>query len=255
MLWEYKIPGLELGLGEGILLKVTDSFCRLALFLFGPFSPRYTTSSQMPDIEKRPLTPPAICISFDTDSMGQVSVTPTVLDASLTENKSQESVEEKQLQQHQYPEGGLKAYLTVLGAFIALGCTFGQMSAFGTFQTWYTSHQLRHLSASTISWIGSLQLWLFFFSVRFNFDLSVVFSVFNPAWSDDSGSYHRTHIWCIRTDWIDDRRNSLLSHEHHDNQRLHRILSIYFISRYIVRVRCRSFVSSFFDWSHQPFSV
>lgn len=64
-----------------------------------------------------------------------------------------------------YPDGGLRANLTVLGAFIALFCTFGQMNAFGTFQAWYTEHQLANLPASTISWIGSLQLWIFFFSV------------------------------------------------------------------------------------------
>lgn len=62
-------------------------------------------------------------------------------------------------------EGGAKAYLTVFGAFLALFCTFGQMNAFGTFQAWYTTHQLSTLHASTISWIGSLQLWVFFFSV------------------------------------------------------------------------------------------
>jgi hypothetical protein len=55
--------------------------------------------------------------------------------------------------------------MTVFGAFVALFCTFGQMNAFGTFQTWYAAHQLNHLPASTISWIGSLQLWVFFFSV------------------------------------------------------------------------------------------
>lgn len=59
-----------------------------------------------------------------------------------------------------------KAYLTIFGAFLALFCTFGQMNAFGTFQAWYTTHQLNTLDASTISWIGSLQLWVFFFSVR-----------------------------------------------------------------------------------------
>ena len=69
----------------------------------------------------------------------------------------------------EFPEGGLKANLTVLGAFMAFACTFGQMSAFGTYQAWYTSHQLQHLSASKISLIGSLQFWVFFFSVRFNF--------------------------------------------------------------------------------------
>jgi hypothetical protein len=67
---------------------------------------------------------------------------------------------------HDYPEGGFRAYLTVFGAFIALFCTFGQMNSFGTYQTWYSDHQLQHLPPSTISWIGSLQLWIFFFSVR-----------------------------------------------------------------------------------------
>ncbi|KAJ3853408.1 major facilitator superfamily domain-containing protein [Lentinula lateritia] len=57
-----------------------------------------------------------------------------------------------------------KAYLTIFGAFLALFCTFGQMNAFGTFQAWYATHQLNTLDASTISWIGSLQLWVFFFS-------------------------------------------------------------------------------------------
>lgn len=64
-----------------------------------------------------------------------------------------------------YPEGGLRAWLTVFGAFLALFCTFGQLNSFGTFQSWYADHQLHHLPQSTISWIGSLQLWVFFFSV------------------------------------------------------------------------------------------
>lgn len=63
------------------------------------------------------------------------------------------------------PDGGWQAWLTVLGAFLALFCTFGQLSAFGTFQSWYEEHQLASMSPSTISWIGSLQLWVFFFSV------------------------------------------------------------------------------------------
>jgi hypothetical protein len=60
---------------------------------------------------------------------------------------------------------GFQAKITVLGAFIALFCTFGQMNAFGTFQAWYAAHQLRELHPSTIAWIGSIQLWTFFFSV------------------------------------------------------------------------------------------
>lgn len=73
------------------------------------------------------------------------------------------------LDQHEYSDpvdGGVRAWLTVLGGFIALFCSFGQLNAFGTFQAWYATHQLSHLHPSTISWIGSLQLWVFFFSVR-----------------------------------------------------------------------------------------
>ncbi len=62
-------------------------------------------------------------------------------------------------------DGGIAAWLTVFGAFLALFCSFGQMNAFGTFQSWYTTHQLRDLHPSTIAWIGSVQLWVFFFSV------------------------------------------------------------------------------------------
>ncbi|THH19500.1 hypothetical protein EW146_g1679 [Bondarzewia mesenterica] len=64
-------------------------------------------------------------------------------------------------------DGGIRAWLTVLGGFIALFCSFGQLNAFGTFQAWYSAHQLSHLQPSTISWIGSLQLWIFFFSGAF----------------------------------------------------------------------------------------
>ncbi|KAH8082425.1 MFS general substrate transporter [Cristinia sonorae] len=66
-----------------------------------------------------------------------------------------------------FPDGGRKAWLTVLGAFLALLCTFGQLTSFGTFQSWYADHQLLHLPPSTISWIGSLQFWVFFFSGGF----------------------------------------------------------------------------------------
>lgn len=58
-----------------------------------------------------------------------------------------------------------RAALTVFGGFIALFCTFGQMNSFGTFHSYYLRHQLQHLTPSKISWIGSLQLWVFFFSV------------------------------------------------------------------------------------------
>ncbi|CDO68086.1 hypothetical protein BN946_scf184788.g17 [Trametes cinnabarina] len=74
-------------------------------------------------------------------------------------------------------DGGLAACLTVFGAFLALFCSFGQMNAFGTFQSWYTMHQLRDLQPSTIAWIGSVQLWVFFFSGGF---IGRMFDVYGP---------------------------------------------------------------------------
>lgn len=86
-------------------------------------------------------------------------------------NSSKTSSPSTQSTPPSYPEGGLQAWLTVCGAFVGLFCTFGQLNAFGTFQTWYAEHQLHNLPPSTIAWIGSLQLWIFFFSVR-NYDHS-----------------------------------------------------------------------------------
>jgi hypothetical protein len=63
-------------------------------------------------------------------------------------------------------EGGLVGWTTVFGAFLGLFATFGQLNSFGSYQAYYSAHQLATYSASEISWIGSLQLWTFFFSVR-----------------------------------------------------------------------------------------
>ena len=132
-------------------------------FLFSARSsvlPRITTIHlQMVIVKKYTISPPPICLSIDNDPMQRevfVGLPLEVLELPTEANKP-----------HIFPEGGLKANLTVLGAFMAFACTFGQMSAFGTYQAWYASHQLQHLPASTISWIGSLQFWVFFFSVRF----------------------------------------------------------------------------------------
>lgn len=63
-----------------------------------------------------------------------------------------------------FVEGGLQGYLTVFGAFFALFAAFGQSMAFGSFQLWYSQNQLVNYTASDISWIGSVQLWVFFIS-------------------------------------------------------------------------------------------
>ncbi|KAA8649456.1 MCT family MFS transporter [Aspergillus tanneri] len=60
------------------------------------------------------------------------------------------------------PDGGLRAWLVVVGGFLTYFVTFGLLNSFGTFQAYYGEHILRDRSESEISWIGSIQLFLLF---------------------------------------------------------------------------------------------
>ncbi|OQE15059.1 hypothetical protein PENFLA_c034G05115 [Penicillium flavigenum] len=69
------------------------------------------------------------------------------------------STEEVKAEQPQvtFPEGGLRAWSVVAGAFCISFCTFGYLNAYGVYQNYYSTHQLMGESASTIAWIGSVQ--------------------------------------------------------------------------------------------------
>ncbi|KAK0848485.1 hypothetical protein LTS02_014051 [Friedmanniomyces endolithicus] len=62
----------------------------------------------------------------------------------------------------QFPDGGLQAWLCVLGCFCILFCSFGWINSIGVFQEYYQTHQLRAYSASTVSWISSLEVFFMF---------------------------------------------------------------------------------------------
>ncbi|KAL1892307.1 hypothetical protein Cpir12675_004594 [Ceratocystis pirilliformis] len=59
------------------------------------------------------------------------------------------------------PDGGLKAWLVVLGGHLVVMNTWGVIVSFGIFQTYYTSSLGK--SRFAISWIGSSQIFLLFF--------------------------------------------------------------------------------------------
>ncbi|KAG6005360.1 hypothetical protein E4U21_000211 [Claviceps maximensis] len=69
--------------------------------------------------------------------------------------------EQKQLQQQDSgppaPDGGTIAWLVVLGAWCTMFCSFGWINSVGAFQEYYQHELLSSYSASTISWIPSLQ--------------------------------------------------------------------------------------------------
>ncbi|KAJ7077533.1 MFS general substrate transporter [Mycena belliarum] len=59
-----------------------------------------------------------------------------------------------------FPEGGLRGWATVAGAFLVQFCGFGYTTSFGVYQDFYTREYLTESSASAISWIGSVNAFL-----------------------------------------------------------------------------------------------
>lgn len=62
-----------------------------------------------------------------------------------------------------YPEGGLEAWLVVLGSFLGLFGAMGLINTIGTFQTYISTHQLRDYSSGSIGWIFGIYACLTFF--------------------------------------------------------------------------------------------
>lgn len=58
------------------------------------------------------------------------------------------------------PNGGLLAWLQVASGFMIFFNTWGMITAFAVFQTYYESGKLFEASSSNISWIGSIQSFL-----------------------------------------------------------------------------------------------
>ncbi|KAF4968459.1 hypothetical protein FSARC_4153 [Fusarium sarcochroum] len=61
------------------------------------------------------------------------------------------------------PDGGLEAWLVVVGGFCAVFASFGWINCIGIFQDYYQYHQLKSYSAGTVSWISSLESFMMFF--------------------------------------------------------------------------------------------
>ncbi|KAL4903513.1 hypothetical protein BDW74DRAFT_179929 [Aspergillus multicolor] len=57
----------------------------------------------------------------------------------------------------EFPDGGLKAWLVVLGAWCCLFCSYGWVNTIGLFQTYYQEDLLSSYSPSAVSWITSVE--------------------------------------------------------------------------------------------------
>lgn len=78
-----------------------------------------------------------------------------------------------------YPEGGLRAWLVVLGAWLALFSSLGLMNTLATFQTYVTTHQLEGYDEGTVGWIFSIYTFVVFFGGLF---IGPLFDKHGPRW-------------------------------------------------------------------------
>ena len=84
-----------------------------------------------------------------------------------------------------YPEGGLEAWLCVLGSFCGLLGALGMMNSIGTFQAYLSTHQLADKSESAIGWIFGVYAFLSFFC---GIQIGPIFDAKGPRWLVFAGS-------------------------------------------------------------------
>lgn len=78
-----------------------------------------------------------------------------------------------------YPEGGLRAWLVVLGAWLALLSSLGLMNTLATFQTYVMTNQLKDYDEGTVGWIFSIYTFVVFFGGLF---IGPLFDKHGPRW-------------------------------------------------------------------------
>ncbi|KIW91957.1 uncharacterized protein Z519_06939 [Cladophialophora bantiana CBS 173.52] len=90
------------------------------------------------------------------------------------------------------PDGGLVAWGVILGLWCTAFCSFGWLSSVGVFQEYYQNSLLQGYSASTISWIPSLQ---FFLMMSMGPFVGALYDHYGPRWLLIGGSF--LHVFGI----------------------------------------------------------
>ncbi|RAH57317.1 MFS monocarboxylate transporter [Aspergillus piperis CBS 112811] len=102
-----------------------------------------------------------------------------------TDEKERQDTGPSQTKSNDFPDGGLRAWLVVVGAFFGLFTSFGWTNCVGIFQAYYQTHQLRTLSASTVSWIPAISMFMMFITGPF---VGRLFDAYGPRWLLLTGS-------------------------------------------------------------------
>lgn len=67
-------------------------------------------------------------------------------------------------EEEQYPEGGLQAWLVVLGAWCAMVPSMGLINTISVLQARVVQHELAGYSESTVGWIFSIHAFIVYFA-------------------------------------------------------------------------------------------
>ncbi|PKS07137.1 hypothetical protein jhhlp_005737 [Lomentospora prolificans] len=129
-----------------------------------PVNPRESNLS-LPGDEKKGLENDAASIDSGAEAPGPAPAGPPPMD---------------------FPDGGTKAWLVVLGGWCSLFCTFGLVNCIGVFQEYYVQDLLKGTNPSTISWILSIQVWMMTFPA---FIFGRIFDAYGPRWLLIGGTF------------------------------------------------------------------
>ncbi|KAM5513784.1 monocarboxylate permease-like protein [Fusarium oxysporum f. sp. phaseoli] len=91
----------------------------------------------------------------------------TTMDPDTEKARGEEPNPEQPKPSADFPDGGLKAWSVVVGAFFGLFVSFGWTNCVGLFQGYYEANQLRDLSPSNVSWIPALSMFMMFITGPF----------------------------------------------------------------------------------------
>ncbi|KAI2996373.1 hypothetical protein CBS147346_9383 [Aspergillus niger] len=84
------------------------------------------------------------------------------METKIAESASPPMTDELSDLPHGYPEGGLEAWLVVLGAWCAMIPSMGLLNCLGILHAWTSKHQLQDYSESSIGWIfGAYSFFLY----------------------------------------------------------------------------------------------
>ncbi|KAL7793874.1 major facilitator superfamily domain-containing protein [Trichoderma ceciliae] len=103
------------------------------------------------------------------------------------------------------PNGGLRAWLVVVGAWCTSFCSFGWINSVGVFQDYYQATILKEYSTSTVSWIPSLQI---FFMMALGPIIGLIYDKYGPRYLIIGGTF--LHVFGLMMTSISDQYYQIL---------------------------------------------